>query len=119
QMAYNEKNSKMAIDYAQEFINAWGQEDILHWQGILIMSGAYLSQKQYDKAAPLLTDCINKAPESMKDQALFYQAQSFMAQGKKEEAKKSLAQISESYRDIAMPSMASLETHRGEPVNAK
>ncbi len=119
QMAYNERNAKMAIDYAQEFINAWGQEDTLHWQGILIMSGAFLSQKQYDKATPLLADCIKKAPENIKDQALFYQAQAYIAQGKKEEAKKSLGQISESYHDIALPAMASIETHRGEPVNAK
>jgi tetratricopeptide (TPR) repeat protein len=119
QMAYNEKNAKMAVDYAQEFINSWGQEDTLHWQGILIMSGAYLIQKQYDKAEPLLADCIKKAPENFKDQALFYQAQAYMAQGKKEEAKKSLGQISSGYSDVSTSAMASLETHRGEPVDAK
>lgn len=31
-MAYGEKDPKMAVDYAQDFVNDWGREDIFHWQ---------------------------------------------------------------------------------------
>jgi hypothetical protein len=49
-MAYGEKDPKMAVDYAQDFVNDWGREDIFHWQGILIMAAAYIDRQEPDKA---------------------------------------------------------------------
>lgn len=110
-MAYGEKNSKMAVDYAQDFVNDWGREDIFHWQGILIMSAAYIDRQEPDKALELLTSAVNRAPINFKDQALFYKGQALMALNKNTEAKEAFAQISEDYRDIALPLLASIEIH--------
>lgn len=119
QMAYSEKNSKMAVDYAQEFVNGWGRKDTFHWQGIMIMTAAYINEREFDKAMPLLEDCIKNSPANIRDQALFSKSQALIALGKDEEAQKALAEISDSYRDVAAPSLASMEMRQGESINAK
>lgn len=118
-MAYNENDPKMTISHAQEFVNDWGREDAFHWQGIMIMAAAHLDQRAYDKALPLLDDCIKNSPENVKDEALFHKAQAMIALGKTEEAKKSLNEISENYKDIAISSLASLEMRQGVSVHAE
>lgn len=118
-MALQENNPKMAIDHAQEFVNEWGRKDGFHWQGILILAAAHLSQQEFDKVIPLLEDGIKHATENIRDQALFYKAQALIGLGKKDEARKTLALISESYHDIAEPSLATLSTHQGDTLNAE
>jgi len=110
-MAYGEKDPKMAVDYAQDFVNDWGREDIFHWQGILIMAAAYIDRQEPDKALDLLTNAVSRSPQNFRDQALFYKGQALMALNKNAEAKEALTQISEDYHDIALPPLASLETH--------
>ncbi len=119
QMAYNEKNFRMAVDYAQEFVNGWGGEDTFHWQGVMIIAAAYMNQRNFEKALPLLEDCIKSSPANIKDQALFSKSQVLIALGKNAEAKKALAEISENYRDVAAPSLASLEMRQGVSLDAK
>lgn len=118
-MSYNENKQKMADDYARGFIEDWGQEDVFHWQGTLILAAEYLNERQYEKTVSLLADCVKESPKNIKDQALFYTAQAFIGLGKKEEARKALSGISENFRDIATPSLASLERHQGVSVDAK
>ena len=110
-MAYGEKDPKMAVDYAQDFVNDWGREDIFHWQGILIMAAAYIDRQEPDKALELLTNAVSRSPQNFRDQALFYKGQALMTLNKNAEAKEALTQISEDYHDIALPPLASLETH--------
>ncbi len=119
QMAYSEKDFTMALDYAQKFVNGWGREDTFHWQGVMIMAATYMDQQDFEKAMPLLEDCIKKSPENIKDHALFFKSQALLALGKNEEARKALVQISENYRDVAAPTLASLEMRQGVTVDAK
>jgi tetratricopeptide (TPR) repeat protein len=112
-MAYNERNPKMALSYAQEFLGLWGDEDAYRWQAVLIQAASQMALKDYQKAASGLDECIQKAPADVKDQALFLKAQALIALGKIGEAKKALASVSEGYRDVAMPVLASLETQQG------
>lgn len=110
-MSYNENNPKMATDYAKGFIDDWSREDIFRWQGILLLGAEYLNQRQYGQTISVLADCVKESPKNIRDQALFYTAQAYMGLGKREEAKKALSEISENFRDVAIPSLASLERH--------
>jgi tetratricopeptide (TPR) repeat protein len=112
-MAYNEKNPKMALSYAQEFLGGWGDEDVYHWEGVLIQGAAQALLKDYGKAVASFDECIKSAPQNFKDQALFSKAQALIALGKKDEARKALEAISASYRDVALPVLASLEMQQG------
>ena len=118
-MAYNENDYTMALDHAQEFINGWGQEDIFYWDGILVMAASYMGQDAPDKALPLLNDCVENAPEHIKDQALFYKARTLMSTGKQEEAKEALMKISDQNQDIAKISLAQLENYTRETTDAE
>lgn len=108
-LSYREKDSAAAIDHAQEFINAWGQKDTFHWQAILILAAAHLDRQQPERALELLSNALESSPENYRDQALFYKARALMALGRHQEASETLARISESYHDIALPTLASLE----------
>jgi tetratricopeptide (TPR) repeat protein len=112
-MAYNEKNPKMASTYAQEFLGNWSAEDAYRWEGVLIQAASQIALKEYQKAVAGLDECIQKGSPDMKDQALFLKAQALIGLGKKDEAKKALAGVSEDYRDVAMPVLASLDTQQG------
>jgi tetratricopeptide (TPR) repeat protein len=112
-MAYIEKNPKMALSYAQEFLRGWGGEDAYHWEGILIQGSSQALLKDYQKAIASFDDCIQNGPQGFKDQALFYKAQALIALGRKAEARKALESVSDNYKDIAMPVLASLETQQG------
>lgn len=112
-MAYSEKNPKMALSYAQEFLESWGDEDVYHWEGLLIQGSSQALLKDYGKAVASFDECIKGAPQDIKDQALFYKAQALIGLGKKDEAKKALSSVSESYRDVALPVLASLEAQQG------
>lgn len=112
-MAYNEKNPKMALSYAQDFLGSWGGEDTYRWEGIMIQAASQVALKEYQKAIAGLDECIQKGSPDMKDQALFHKAQALIGLGKKDEAKKALASVSENYRDVAMPVLASLEMQQG------
>lgn len=118
-MAYNENDYTMALDHAQEFINGWGKEDIFYWDGILVMAASYMGQDATDKALPLLNDCVENAPEHIKDQALFYKARVLMSAGKQEEAKEALMKISDQNQDIAKISLAQLENYTRETTDAE
>ena len=112
-MAYNEKNPKMASSYAQEFLDAWGDEDVYHWEGLLIKGSSQALLKDYGKAVASFDECIKGAPQHIRDQALFYKAQALIVLGKKDEAKKALGAVSESYHDVSLPVLASLEAQQG------
>jgi tetratricopeptide (TPR) repeat protein len=118
-MAYDEKNPKMAAGYAEEFLSSWGEKDVYRWQGLLILGTSAVLQKEYQKALPSFDECIRNAPKDIKDQALFYKAQALAGLGRKDEARKTLSQVSEGYRDVAMPALASLEMLQGVSVDAK
>lgn len=112
-MAFNEKNPKMALSYAGEFLGSWGDEDVYRWEGILIQGASQMLLKDYAKAVASFDQCIPSAPVDIKDQALFYKAQALIGLGKKDEAKKALESVSLNYRDVAMPVLASLEMQQG------
>jgi len=118
-MAYDQGNQKMAISYADEFINLWGQKDIFLWQATLITASAYMKQKDTAKALPLLEDCIKSAPKDLKDQALLLKASAQLTLGKNAEAKKTLDAVSENYREIARTMLASQIASSGEKLNAE
>lgn len=118
-MSYDQGNQKMAISYAGEFIDSWGQKDIFHWQAVLIMATAYMQQKEMAKSLPLLDDCIENAPKGIRDQALFLKAGAQVAMGKSNEAKQTLSKVSESYRDIAKILLASKPVSSQEKINAE
>ena len=118
-LAYDQGDYTMALDYAHEFINRWGREDIFYWDGILVMAASHMEQHATKKALPLLDDCVDNAPEHIKDQALFYKAQALMDIGKTDEAKKSLLKISEKNQDIAKISLALLENYTEETTDAE
>jgi hypothetical protein len=107
-MSYEQGNQKMALSYADEFINGWGSKDMYHWQAILIVASTYLQQNNPAKALPLLDSCIADAPKDLKDQALFMKASALITLGKEADARKSLSAVSENYRDIAKVLLASL-----------
>ncbi len=108
-LSYGEKDSAAAIDHAQEFINDWGRKDTFHWQAILILAAAYLDRQEPERALELLSNALESSPVNYRDQALFYKAQALMALDRHQEASETLARISESYHDIALPTLASLE----------
>ena len=108
-LSYREKNSSAAIDHAKEIINDWGQKDIFHWQAILILAAAHLDRQQPERALEYLSKALVSMPENYRDQALFYKANALIALGRHQEAAETLAQVSESYRDIILPALASLE----------
>jgi hypothetical protein len=118
-LSYGQNDYAMALDYAHDFINSWGHEDIFYWEGILVMASSYMGQNAMDKALPLLDDCIEGAPEHIKDQALFYKAHSLMSLERYDDAKESLMKISEDYQDIAKISLAMIAKHPGEITDAK
>ena len=118
-MSYNEGEYTMALNYANEFINSWGHEDIFYWDGILVMASSYMEQDATDKALPLLNDCVENAPEHIKDQALFYKARTLMSTGQQEEAREALMKISEQNQDIAKISLAQLENYTRETTDAE
>ncbi|HPW68010.1 MAG: tetratricopeptide repeat protein [Desulfomonilia bacterium] len=108
-LSYREKDPSTAIDHAQEFINTWGRKDIFHWQAILILTAAHLDRQQPERALEFLSNDLESPPENYRDQALFYKAHALMALGRHQEASETLARISESYHDIVLPTLASLE----------
>jgi tetratricopeptide (TPR) repeat protein len=118
-LAYKQNEYSMALDHAQEFINGWGHEDIFYWDGILVMAASYMEQQTTDKALPLLNDCVENAPEHIRDQALFYKAQALLGIGKKEEAREALITISDKNQDIAKISLAQLENNTRETTDAE
>jgi tetratricopeptide (TPR) repeat protein len=118
-MAYDQGNLKMAISYADEFINSWGNKDTYYWQAILITSTAYMKQNQAAKALPLFEDCIKNAPKGLRDQALFLKASVLLSMNKKSEAEKTLSGVSGNYREIARVMLASQIPSPGEKLNAE
>lgn len=108
-MAYAEKNHEAAIQNAQEFINDWSRKDTFHWQGILILAAAHLDRQEPEKALQLLGDAVESSPQAYRDQALFYKARALLSLDRHTEAKEALDRISDNYREIALPALASLE----------
>ena len=113
-MSYGQGNLKMAISYADEFTNSWGQKDTFYWQAALLTSTAYIKQNQGTKALPILDDCIKSAPKDLKDQALLLKASALLTMNKKNEAKETLKSVSENYREIAKIMFASQVSSPGE-----
>lgn len=109
-MSFDQGNQKMALSYADEFINKWSSKDTFHWQAVLIIAGAHMNNKDYAKALPLLDNCIDNASKELKDQALFLKANALIASGKADEARKCLASVSESYSEMAKTLLASMGT---------
>ncbi|HVN72580.1 MAG TPA: tetratricopeptide repeat protein [Desulfomonilia bacterium] len=118
-MSFDQGNQKMALSYADEFINKWGRKDVWHWQAVLIMASTYIQQKEPTKALPLLDGCIENAPKDLTDQALFLKANALIALGKDNEARQSLSAISENNRDIAKILIASLGTTPSAKLKVK
>ncbi|MFY9398398.1 MAG: tetratricopeptide repeat protein [Desulfomonilia bacterium] len=108
-MAYAGENHEAAIQNAQEFINDWGRKDTFHWQGILILAAAHLDRQEPEKVLQLLGDAVESSPPAYRDQALFYQARALVALGRHTEARDALDRISDNYREIALPALASIE----------
>ena len=108
-LAYEQKDFPMAVNYTDDFINSWSHEDIFFWEGMLIMASAYMEQDKKDKALALLDQCTDKAPEHIRDQALFFRAQVLIGLERNDEAKESLKEISDNYQDIAQITLANLE----------
>ncbi|MGC9324659.1 MAG: tetratricopeptide repeat protein [Desulfomonilia bacterium] len=109
-MSYSQGDSAMAISHADDFINAWGQEDMFYWQAVLIMALAYMDQNTIDASLPLLEKCIKKGPPTIKDQALFYKATALIRLEKHDEAAEALQQVSGWYEDIAKVTLSDLNT---------
>jgi hypothetical protein len=118
-LSYGQKDYAMTLNYANDFINGWGQEDLFYWQGILIIASSNIEQNTTENALPPLSDCIKNAPENIRDQALFYNAQALMKLDRRDEARESLVKISQNYQDLAKISLAMLEKHPGETTDAK
>ncbi len=107
-MSLEQGNQKMALSYADEFMNKWTRKDVYHWQANIIIASAYINQKEYAKALPILNACIENASSELKDQALFLKANASIGLGKTDEARKSLNAVSENYSEMAKTLLASL-----------
>jgi len=118
-MSFEQGNQKMALAYADEFINKWADKDTFHWQAILITAGAYLQQNEPAKAIPILDTCIENASKDLKDQALFLKANALIAMGKGGEARQCLSAVSENYSEMAKTLLASLGSSPSATPNAK
>jgi hypothetical protein len=118
-MSFEQGNQKMALAYADEFINKWAGKDAFHWQAILLTASAYIQQNEPAKALPILDTCIESASKDLKDQALFLKANALIAMGKGNEARQCLSAVSENYSEIAKPLLASLGTSPSVKLNAK
>ena len=118
-IAYNEGDYTMALNYANEFINSWGHEDIFYWDGIVVIAASYIELNDTEKGLSLLDDCIENAPGHIRDQALFYKAQALISLGKNEEARQSLMKISEKNQDIAKISLALIDKNTRETTDAE
>jgi len=114
-LSLEQGNHKMALAYADEFINKWSRKDIYHWQAILISANAFMDQREFAKAVPLLDICIENASGDLKDQALFLKANALIAMGKPEDARKSLTALSDTYSEMARTILASLGSASAEP----
>ncbi len=118
-LSFEQGNQKMALAYADEFINKWADKDTFHWQAILITAGAYLQQNEPAKAIPILDTCIENASKDLKDQALFLKANALIAMGKGGEARHYLSAVSENYSEMAKTLLASLGPSTSATPNAK
>jgi hypothetical protein len=118
-MSFEQGNQKMALAYADEFINKWGSKDTFHWQAVLLTANAYMSQNNPAKALPILDTCIEGASKDLKDQALFLKANALISMGKVSEARQCLSSVSEGYSDMAKTVLASLGTPITAKLNAK
>jgi predicted negative regulator of RcsB-dependent stress response len=117
-MSFEQGNQKMALSYADEFINRWAGKDTYHWQAILIIAGAYMQQNEPSKAMPILNSCIENASKDLKDQALFLKANALIAMGKGSEARQCLSAVSENYSEMAKTLLASLGSSPSAKLNA-
>jgi tetratricopeptide (TPR) repeat protein len=118
-MSFEQGNQKMALAYADEFINKWASKDTFHWQAILITASAYMQQNEPAKALPILNTCIENASNDLKYQALFIKANALIAMGKGGEAKQCLSAVSEDYSEMAKTLLASLGTSPSAKLNEK
>ncbi len=118
-MSFEQGNQKMALSYADEFINKWADKDTFHWQAILITAGAYMQQNEPAKALPILNTCIENTTKDIKDQALFLKANALIALGKGGEARQCLSTVSENYSEIAKTLLASLGSSPSTTLNPK
>ena len=118
-MSFEQGNQKMALAYADEFINRWASKDTFHWQAILITASAYMQLNEPAKALPVLDTCIENASKDLKDQALFLKANALLAMGKGNEARQCLSAVSENYSEMAKTLLASLGSSPSAKLNAK
>jgi len=99
--AYSGGDPDGAIKYAKEFIDAWGKKDIFYWESLLILAQAYMDKGDLAGCLPFLDKCISSAPESMKDEALFYKGVALKGLNKPLEAMKVLKKVSGRYAHLA------------------
>jgi len=118
-IAYTKKDFDNAIGNADDFINSWGHEDIFYWESLLLLSMAYMGKNDTERALPLMDNCIDEAPEAIKDQALFHKANILSDMGKYSDAKKALEGISTKYSDLASITMYNLNKHPGDSSHAE
>jgi tetratricopeptide (TPR) repeat protein len=118
-MSFEQGNQKMALAYADDFINKWSGNDAFHAQAILLTAGVYMQQNEPAKALPILDTCIEGASKDLKDQALFLKANALIALGKGTEAKKCLSAVSEDYSEMAKTLLAALGSSPSAKLNAK
>jgi hypothetical protein len=118
-MSFEQGNQKMALSYADEFINKWSGKDTYHWQAILLTASAYMQQNEPAKALPILDTCIESATKDLKDQALFLKANALIALGKGGEARQCLSAISEDYSEMAKTLLAAFGSSPSANLNTK
>lgn len=139
-LAYAKGDNAEAVRDANEFIDSWGSEDMLFYESMLIMAMGYVGQKETGKALDILDKCIKGGPDAIRDQALFYKAQTLVSMGKRPEAVTTLQTLlakkaasaalpgdvrdetapgSSRYQELARSVLADLTLATGAPLDAK
>ncbi len=117
--SYSRGDSKATEKWAQEFLNKWAKKDIFHYEALLILACNYIDSRDTNKAVDLLNECIESAPGSIKDQALFYKGIVLKDMGKNSEAKDVLKKITGQYKYLAQVYLSDMNKPKGAIQHAR
>jgi len=140
ELSFEKGDYKGAIKNSEEFIQQWGNSDILYYQGLMIKAISHMELKEHDKAIIDLDKCINSDSELIRQQAMFYKATELNASGSKAQAVELLKKLSteqpqaavkkksdilrpdsgsSEYQDLAKSALSQINLVGGNVVNAK
>jgi tetratricopeptide (TPR) repeat protein len=140
ELSFEKGNYKDAIKNSDEFIQRWGNNDILYYQGLMLKAISHMELKDHDKAIEDLDKCINSDSDLIRQQAMFYKATELNASGSKAQAVELLKKLSaeqpkaagkkksdilkpesdlSEYQELAKSALSQINLAGGKVVNAE